>query len=952
MSFVDADIYRFSSTAEARLALKLGDTSPKIRGIPVRVTVPRRFYQKTEDSHNPHGVQQLGNMRNEERATHNVTRVPSREAKSATPNTKIPITQPMYSPQDARSDLQKKANSFSLETDAASRGSPKGNQTNTCNSFPSGQGLASSEDYIKGKFDGKAAKSSPLLGPMTGSNYELDAKPAVKEALVAKDAVELRPPTDANDTQELQGPMIKSRSLAIDQNTPVAGPSQPLASQHGTQVGHARVDSQSKATFDSDDALLLAGSDAATAVVKIPSAVKDDTILTQQSTAMSGVDKSEDSPHHDLGSPPSEPPESDDGADPESSFLSAQENVDRGEPTLEPRADLVATDQETLPSKSVPDTSSQKVSSFSQPTTAQEDSQHSLSHVGQEAVSVSISATVGSTGGSHMEEIPAKSENTAATKQTTHAEAVKQQGPQQTPSLNPFAKPSKSERRKEKEQKKREQKKQQGEKAAKAKAGKVFLTTTNPNPEPPANLNSKEPVASLDPPISNSNTPSSEVTRTTTVHTNGGTNAAKDKTKIKVRQSDTNILDQNSKVESKDTAVGMYNGSIVADIPNELGLVTREAVAVPEAMTTPTEKDVSVAFTLLSLAQSPKQEEARAEELAVTAKPATVNVNDAASTSINKTAPASPNLDLHSHSSASGAQNPLPDTSGLTEVALASKHASLTLKNPRDSQPDKAMATASNETKAASVTGSDTMNADDGTKASPPSSQAQTPKPKKKRNKKKKKSTAPAAVDEATSSATVAGSSTVADSSTVAGSSTGDAATGVANAKGKSPSLVGDYDYDADPFGHQMSHIDAIRAANKRQDTFYNTVNRERAERAAKQKQNDGTASTTNFAQDSVMENVRAHQALLDQIVARKNLKLKGKEAAMQKDDNAAAGTNEAEPSPSLQKIIDAARRKRAMREAAEKDKKKQKAGQPPRDKWYWLNQEFPHWRVSVHHHV
>jgi hypothetical protein len=51
------------------------------------------------------------------------------------------------------------------------------------------------------------------------------------------------------------------------------------------------------------------------------------------------------------------------------------------------------------------------------------------------------------------------------------------------------------------------------------------------------------------------------------------------------------------------------------------------------------------------------------------------------------------------------------------------------------------------------------------------------------------------------------------------------------------------YDYTADPFGNQMSHIDAIREATKDPNLYYNVVNREMAEKAAKEKADKKKAS-------------------------------------------------------------------------------------------------------------
>jgi hypothetical protein len=505
-----ADIYRFTTASDAKLALRAGDINPKIRGIPVRVTVPRRFYQKAEGFHHPHESQQIGSMRNEERDTKGTARMPSHEEKSATSHTKVPIAQPMYSPQDARSDLQKKISSLSLEADAASRGSPKERKTAAHNISSAEQVMARGEDHIEEGSD-EVAKSPVLLG------ITVEAKPSVQEASVAEDTTDLLSTTGVNDTEELRSPLANMRAVPANPNALVAGPPQPLVKQQATQMGHARIDSQSKATFE-DAEEPPTGKEATTAVVKIPGTAKDIAVPTQQSSGILEVEKSKEKLHHDLEISPLDSPRSDDGADPDSSFISAQENVDPGKSTLDPGVESTTADHGTEPPKSVPETSFQKPSSFSQPPATQ-DSQHSPLPKHQEAVSTPISTLFDPPGGNDGMAVPAKNENAVAIKQPTYAEAVKQQGPQQTPSLNPFAKPSKSERKKEKELKKRELKKQQGEKATKAKAGKVSLTATSHVPEPAANLNSKEPINCLDLLKPNEEAPISKVTVDASVYT-------------------------------------------------------------------------------------------------------------------------------------------------------------------------------------------------------------------------------------------------------------------------------------------------------------------------------------------------------------------------------------------------------------------------------------------------
>jgi hypothetical protein len=104
--------------------------------------------------------------------------------------------------------------------------------------------------------------------------------------------------------------------------------------------------------------------------------------------------------------------------------------------------------------------------------------------------------------------------------------------------------------------------------------------------------------------------------------------------------------------------------------------------------------------------------------------------------------------------------------------------------------------------------------------APPTTSQEQAPKSKKKKPKKKKK---PVATQEATETPITPSASVstagFADRMFTPGSSSDE-----------------DLIYNSDPFGNQMSHIDAIRNAVNDPNTYYSTVNREMAEKAQREK--------------------------------------------------------------------------------------------------------------------
>lgn len=116
------------------------------------------------------------------------------------------------------------------------------------------------------------------------------------------------------------------------------------------------------------------------------------------------------------------------------------------------------------------------------------------------------------------------------------------------------------------------------------------------------------------------------------------------------------------------------------------------------------------------------------------------------------------------------------------------------------------MTNANREPDSASNASSATLNGNDRSQVTPPSSPDGQAKSKKKRNKKKKKKP------------TVANETKDATPTPVAGTLTGGADTGI-----------------ADSLGNQMTHIDKIRAAAKDPNTFFNTVNAERRDRAMRE---------------------------------------------------------------------------------------------------------------------
>jgi hypothetical protein len=106
----------------------------------------------------------------------------------------------------------------------------------------------------------------------------------------------------------------------------------------------------------------------------------------------------------------------------------------------------------------------------------------------------------------------------------------------------------------------------------------------------------------------------------------------------------------------------------------------------------------------------------------------------------------------------------------------------------------------------------------------PSTSQDPTPKPKKKKNKKKKKPV------------TVLNATGCASPTAFADPGLEKASSEFAVARNTGSSIDELFQWTSDPFGNQMLHIDAIRAATKEPDNIFNQINREREEKAAKEK--------------------------------------------------------------------------------------------------------------------
>ncbi|KAH7398917.1 hypothetical protein DE146DRAFT_782706 [Phaeosphaeria sp. MPI-PUGE-AT-0046c] len=322
----------FNDASDAKLALRANDSEPHIRGTRLRITVPRRFFQKANDYTNP---------------PHRVAATITKPT-GTTITTSSSTTQPLYTSQDARSDLQKEVTEMSKTTGTPQAPSPE--------LHPEGKAteMRKTMDTEKVPSPELTAEVKMLvIDPVVEkaeSPMQLDSSPSK----TSEKTIDMSPDDD-ND----------SKIIAVEPHVD-AGKSVSLGSspQQTTTGGHVRVESQTKATFEETESTVDGSTAAKAAVVKVPEPSKED-----------GV--------HDPTKKDSE--------------CIAQ-------PTSSASTAPTSTDLKNIPA-----------------------------HL-QQPVEAAISAS--------------------------YADAVKQHGPPQTQSLNPFAKPSKAQREKNKKLKKREQKRE------------------------------------------------------------------------------------------------------------------------------------------------------------------------------------------------------------------------------------------------------------------------------------------------------------------------------------------------------------------------------------------------------------------------------------------------------------------------------------------------------------
>jgi hypothetical protein len=756
-----ADNYRFTTASEAKLGLRAGDAGPSIRGVRVRITVPRRFFSKSDGHYNYYKVQKPDNKAAEEHDTQGLVQMSSHEAERVAADVKAQTSKLQYSPQDVRSDLQK-TSLFSSDTDFVSPTSPEAQATVR-------------EEPVEKEPSSGAVKTTVESEPADVSMDELKAPTAVPEILKEQQLTAPPSPSETDIAEKLPVSRESVQPVSDDANAIIESSPAHSSAPEQTTTGHTRVESQTRAPFE----VIEANRDEdekVHEVVKTPGPAYDDAVQVNDNITLAD---GKDSKALEVETEPAtaQEPGSDDEADQDDSFQSAQEVVDSTEPTsvVEVGSPTTSHGNElgTVPARTSP---AREKTSLPLPVAAHTNSQSSPVEAAQTS-STPASMTVAID--SEDKHDTAMAKDTETTKTTTSKPAVatmKSQGPQQTPSLNPFAKPSKTQRKKDKQQ----QKKKKDPKTAKAKAGEASTAAGGNSSAPTANA--QPDVLATSVASSSSDQAQSPVPPTVSVAQAVQATESEDEAEVELATAnDPDGKDSIASGKDKEASSDQQSEGATANSPGETGSVTPKTEA--DEKTATLEVQDSSALETTSHARSTEDDNSARKSdqsaLTTTVTSASTPVSKGSSVKSNvastapktkKTVPAVPNIKVKAN---------LP----LTRKSDAESAASSDTLHPSDSaaQPSPSPTAADFHTPLQ-------------TPACTSETQEQVVPPKKKKNKKKKKKTAAT------------------------------------------------YDSNADPFGHQMSHIDAIRKATKDPTTYFNTVNREIAGR--KPNKNQDSIST------------------------------------------------------------------------------------------------------------
>jgi hypothetical protein len=617
--------------------MRVGASDPMIRGVPVRITVPRRFYQKNEDYRHQHDVNQAASKQSEERASRRVTRMSSHEEEAVPTNTEVQ-TAHVYSPQDARSDLQKKTSPQALSTDSTAGCSPKVQNSKTSRVSTTGNLVAEPTDTAE-VGDMKDTTVDPLISESKVATKDEPATMTVQSDILSiEKQIDVPAFTPASTVGSL--PVLPTGSLsAIDDSVTTVKKSllKFTPPKQALNTGHNRVESQTQA--------ILQNNDAAGMVAKLSDLPKDPVPeIVEAKRGEITETLSSSVPHHER--------EADGEQGANSSFLSAQEVIAKVDSTLAAGAESQLLDQGTkAPENFAPAQTSTKASVRPLPSMTPEVPQEPAfidSNILDHEVSATIPVQV-----TNNKEAPATTDSADDPIMATNLPqppvvAVKKHGPQQTPSINPFG-ITKAQRQKEKEQKRKEKRREQEEKAAKTKAEKVGpsavprVTTTLT-----AKSDTERQTAIIASPQSEVLAKSSAASKYVAEQVNLLPNSIKGKGKVKVKASVPDPTYHALQIGSEEEISGKQTGGNTTKFPNA---VTHKAKVAQKSIPSTTEEKFSRASALLSLALSPEHNSTLApDSLKIVEYHTTASESDSLNATdrpkMRKTVPIVPNLSL------------------------------------------------------------------------------------------------------------------------------------------------------------------------------------------------------------------------------------------------------------------------------------------------------------------
>jgi hypothetical protein len=639
---------------------------------------------KVDDLHNQIYPQQSSDRYTEGRDFSQVPHAPAHEAQDVKASTDAQIVKPQYSSQDARSDLQKKTDQLSSNGDSIPGKSEVLREKQKEQLSPTETTAARSEQLAvnDASEDISATQNGPASNAKTIATEQdrFEQATAVSPWAVVgtdKDAASPAAPPPAT-RQSSQSEVVSLIEDILSQS---------LASQSAVTAGHSRSSSQTKEIFE--DIAATADSSEVAATVNIPPPTEGTGDPAKQTSTM---DEAVNPSVADHASASNQGTASDEDAGPDSSFLSAQEVVDTDESTAVPKAEVPIANLGTEPSdneepkRSMVDgsvlsasTKNTKVLQPSplpenketaptpttdQPATDQpkasaeknsvpaKDTEANFATPAPPPVSVKDNETMPAA------TAPPPSVAAKDTKPETTAPAqsavpvVKKPGPQQTPSLNPFAKPKKA-KRKEKEQKK---------KATKVKTDKTASPSgANDAPSPTKQDSNVKPTDAI-----TATAQISKATNNASPSTPGDTKDAKIKAAPKTDVRTESKATVASKDQRKEKNGGKQTGGKDTNIPNASGSVTHKTKVEQKATTAPAEGSSS-ASAPPSSAQSPRREAVPVPEQ--TAVLGTVVEGQSGKEKVapkapkgKKTVPAVPHLQLKATTSSTRTPNTQPDS--------------------------------------------------------------------------------------------------------------------------------------------------------------------------------------------------------------------------------------------------------------------------------------------------